>query len=509
MSLIAHTLINSSLSISLGYLDTHDIFGYTVAGSYTVDISDLQFTNEDSVLLTGREALKAAYIQQNNLTARLGGDIYADATITDISFSESSLVGGLQATIKVEESKPLSEYAGDSAASYFLAPEMLESFDETYDFTRNEDSYSYTRSLNIKYKKLPDKNKKFSEFLEIFLQKYHDKYRPNYGFLNDSLSTAGKFSEKFKENISENIDEINLSYSLEENFDASEITDNYSKKTIIKESIDERGYLFKEYNFAITAVKGDYKTTIQNAIKEIIANVSASEASTYGTPYKINKNIPNNSKKATLNVSFTTDPNYADSLITYTVTEAKNGSDYDYTVSAAFQGKGASNRERFLNSKKIWLSTDIQASALFSVASSVFLKSEQVNFDRYTGSIKSTLVYTDNEDYDESGLPEGILKYKVTVSKSNESVPRLTIVDTLGNDKQGLIVGSKKLSNQSVTAEAVADQSFPFDHGRSFLDGKNLESEITGTIYVMSEQYSINVDTATTTRVIDCLVEQT
>ena len=108
MPLIINNVTNGSLNINFDYLDSDELFGYTVVGNYTIDISDLSFTDNEGVLLNGRDAINAAY-KRKNITARIGADEYVHGRITSLSFSESPLVGSEQASITIEEGKRLDD----------------------------------------------------------------------------------------------------------------------------------------------------------------------------------------------------------------------------------------------------------------------------------------------------------------------------------------------------------------------------------------------------------------
>ena len=49
-SLIVNNVLTSSVEITYNYLDTDEIFGYTVRGTYEIDISDINLQQNDTVL---------------------------------------------------------------------------------------------------------------------------------------------------------------------------------------------------------------------------------------------------------------------------------------------------------------------------------------------------------------------------------------------------------------------------------------------------------------------------
>ena len=84
-SLIVNNVLSSSVEIAYDYQGTIELFGYTVKGNYQVDISDLKFEQNDTTLLSGRDAIKEAY-GRPNLVARIGADDYLNGQIQSYNF---------------------------------------------------------------------------------------------------------------------------------------------------------------------------------------------------------------------------------------------------------------------------------------------------------------------------------------------------------------------------------------------------------------------------------------
>jgi len=135
MSLLVNNVINSSSQISYSYLNSQEVFGYLVTLNYTLKVEDIQFDNNDGVLLSGRAAIRSAYKRQN-ITARIAGDEILNGLVTDVSFAEGSLNGEDTVNITIEERRRLDDYSSKTFAKYIPSPHLLEDFSESYNFTR-------------------------------------------------------------------------------------------------------------------------------------------------------------------------------------------------------------------------------------------------------------------------------------------------------------------------------------------------------------------------------------
>src|SRR5210317_2131515 len=127
MSLLVSNVISSNSQISYSYLESQEIFGYLVVFNYTIKIEDINFDNNDGVLLSGRAAIRAAYKKQN-ITARIAGDEILNGLVTSISFGEGSLNGEDTVSITIEERRRLDDYSSSIFAKYIPNPQLLENF---------------------------------------------------------------------------------------------------------------------------------------------------------------------------------------------------------------------------------------------------------------------------------------------------------------------------------------------------------------------------------------------
>ena len=59
-------------------------------------------------------------------------------------------------------------------------PHLVSSFSETYDFSRSEDNYSYSRNINLTYNQ--GAGDRFLNDAKVFLTQYYFANRPSFGF---------------------------------------------------------------------------------------------------------------------------------------------------------------------------------------------------------------------------------------------------------------------------------------------------------------------------------------
>ncbi len=516
MSLIVYNVISASLDISFDYLDGDEIFGYTAKADYSIDLSDVSFTDNAGTLITGRDAIKRAYLQKN-ITARIGADEYVNGVIQGVDFEQSALVGAEIAKISIQEYKRLSDYSNHTFAKYLPSPHLLESFEESYDFNRSEESYSYTRSIEIKYKQSTEATDEFLNNVKVFVSNYYHEVRPNLGYLSDGISENARFDKKFNGILSETIDLIGLSYGLTENFDSSFIDESssVSKQTKITDNLDESGYQNKSYNITLSSLKYDNTGVLRRAVQDTIAEIIAAE-SAYGTPSSIEKGFSKNGRSAYLTISFSKNPkSFRDNTLTYSCGQQKAAAFFEYSLKSEYASIGVNNRERLKASRAFWSEQSLydvtRVLALYPSAGSIYEKNRQVTFDYSSGKIIDDIVFTNDPAYAQ-GLPEGILKFKITMNKDN-GVNRFARIMDIESLKEKLTISSlKTLAQASVTAETISSPDYGLFHGKNFLNSKTSElNAVLGedTYYITSDQTTIDLANGTTSRVINYVIPQT
>lgn len=515
MSLLVYNVISSSSEINYSYLGSQEIFGYLISLNYTLNVQDINFDNNDGVLLSGRTAIRQAY-KQRNITARIGGDEILNGEIVSLSFDESSLTGEDTVTITIIERRRLSDYSSKTFAKYIPSPHLLEDFSETYSFSRSGSSYTYDRNISIKYAQ--DAGDQFLKKTKDFLTHYYYENRPAIGYYEDGISENARFNKGFNVGtLNETIDLVNLSVSLQENFQSSfiEEVNNVSKIKTESYSIDTGGFLTKTINVSLTSLRYDSQNVLQEAIGNTIDDIVADEAIQFGNPISIQKGITKDSSKANVSLQFSANPTTSETnIVTYQCSKQKQGSFVDYTLSVNYMSKGKNNQDKYNNLLATWdgAKSDNEAKviALFSEANGeIYEKSRSIQISKTKGTVSESIVYTTQEIYDVSGLPDGIIKFGITTNKT-QKVNRTTPVLDLETLKQKLVVSSQKtLGQATVTATAVAQPFYGMFYAKHFLQSKTDDMNAAlgeDTYYGTSDKISIDLSSGTTTRVIQYII---
>jgi hypothetical protein len=511
MPLIVNNISSSSIQINYNYLDTNEVFGYTVVASYTLDFSDISFENDNGVLLEGRAAIRAAY-ERSNLVARIGSDEFINGKITSLDFPSNALVGSGEAKITIEEYRRLSDYSSKQFAKNIPNPHLIDSFTEDYSFSRSSDVYSYTRNIFIKYK--INAGNQFLNNAKVFLINFYYANRPNFGYQYDGISENATFEKAYEGKISEAIDLINLSVSLTENFESSKIdnVNNISKKQTEKISVLDSGFLQKVYTIELTALREPYDIVLGNATKTTIANLII-ENTSYGTPSKIEKGFSKDSIKSTLNITFTTDPKLSSNdSVTYTCSKSKNKIFSIYTFNIEYSSVGDTISKEFENTKSLWTasqSTNIQrVKNLFSEVATINESNRETSFDIYNGKIKETITYTDNPIY--SFYSNNILKYEIVKNVSNQVNRTQKIIDLNDKNEKIMTNNQKTVGSASINATATSSSSGNPFLSKTFLESKTTElnNSIVSSIgttnyYITSDQIDIDLVNGSSSRVIN------
>jgi hypothetical protein len=501
MSLIINKVSSGSTQITYNYLDSTHLFGYDITANYTIDVADITFDNGSGVLLTGIEALNTAYARKN-IVARIGGDEFINGRFQSLSVSATSLTGATEAKIVIVESKRLDSYASDGFTQYLASPQWIESFQETFNFSRSDDSYSFTRNVSIKYKQ--DAGNQFLNNAKFFLRNMYFLRRPEFGIEYDGLSENARYNRNLKTNKTENIDLINLSVSFSESFQSSQLNtsnSNYSTKIISSKNIDEKGFTNFDITTEIKALIEPLEENALNYTKEIIDNYTSIYSSTYGRPILIEKGINKDGGIVNLKMSFTNDPskNQAN-FISYSVGKNKTGAYYEYQLTVNYSSDGKDFEQRFTNVKSLYSSGQAsyttKISSVFSSVGSIYEKSRSTSFIKHEGKISENLVFSNDTAYDTSG---GVLKFKRTTSKTERPDLIQKVIDLTDLNEKVVSGGKKGVGAGSITTIVVPFKSKGLMYGASYLD--NNPDTIDG--YITSNQITIDSANGTTTRVIN------
>ena len=507
MALIVNNIIDSSSQINYNYLGTDELFGYDIVVNYSIDLSDTTFEVGDTVLIQGREAIQEAYRRQN-IVARIGGDEFLNGRITNLDFGDGTLVGSEIANITIEESKRLDDYSSSTFTKYIPNPHLVENFQENYNFRRNSNKYSYDRTINLKYKQSAGDT--YLQDAKLFLTNFYFANRPSYGYQQDGISENAKIDKNYRGLITENYSLLDLSVSMTENFDSSFIDDGnkVSRSETQRVAVDANGYLTKVFNFDLTSLRLDSENVLSEAISSIVDEVEVANRSSLGAPFSIEKGIKKDGNSATLVISYSTDPKKShDESTSYIATSEKVQKFTQYSLSIEYRSKGKNNRDRFKQSKALWLSEQDanygRIKNLFHTGD-LFEKSRTTNFNHSEGFIAETILFTTDPSY--ASTNDGILKFKTQRAKTHQIKRVASILDL--KDRKGKLSVNDLLTvgQATISAEAIANPSLGIFKAKEFLEGKTSELNAKvdeDIIHITSDVYTLNLGEGVASRVIN------
>jgi hypothetical protein len=512
-ALIVTNVLSSSLEVTYDYLNPDELFGYTVRGTYVVDISDINIEKDDTTLIQGRDAIIHAY-GRPNIVARIGADEYLNGRIDGFNFSAGALVGSETVTIVIEEGRRLDDYSSTQFAKFIPNPHDLESFTESYNFDRNGSTYNSTRNVSLSYKK--DAGGQFLNDAKTFLTNYYFGNRPTLGYQEDGISENARIDKNFRGLISENYDLINLSVSLSEKVSSSFVdpSNKVSRKQTQDLQINEQGHLTKIHKIELQSLRLDSENVLTSAIGQIVDELKTAEKDQFGNPFSISKGISKDGNTASLTVSFSTDPNKSSETIeSYSGTETKAGRFKEYDLSIKYNSEGKNNRQKFLKSKQAWVagqhSNIIRVSRLFSPTVEIYEKSKSTTFAKTEGMITETVKFTTDDSYKEND--DGVLKVKTTLSK-NHQINRIDKVFDLANLEEHVVQSSlKTLGSATVSASATASQGAGLYRAKHALESRTsvfndlVDEDI---IHITSDVVSLNLGDGSASRTLNYIFIQ-
>lgn len=455
--MLSITKINNSTStISYKYLESEHVWGISVTSTYSFSILDASFAYDDT-LLEGIEALKEVY-SKKNIAAKIGLDEFKNGLVTNISFPSSDRVRLTNASISIEENIRVEN---DGVLSDLLdnvpSQQDVESFSETIEFTRGENSYSYQRSVSLRYKQDPGSN--FIAKAHLFLKNIYLGSRPPFGFQIDGISENARLNSGLKPMISEFYDEINKEFRFSENFESNQvevINDlPFSKTQTYEISVKENGYTDKSYSNELAALSEPLELNIQSGVQFVLNQIIADNTG-FGYPVSIEKSVRSDGGKANLSISFTNDPR-RNSITTVDYSAKKRRDEpYDgYDFEANIESRGPNHIVAFNNSLSFFQSNRNIAyekiPALFPEINSGDLNeiTRNVSFKPFERGISESVSFSTNPSYGD--FESGVLKREISISDTlqvdrNSVVPIYGYKEIIIKNDDGKTLGSRGVS---------------------------------------------------------------
>lgn len=468
MSLIITKITNANSTTDFNYLDSEHVWGLIVTANYEFSIHDARMEDGDT-LLEGIEALQNAYMRPN-IAAKIGIDEFRNGEITSLSLPDSNRAGITTASISITERVKLNS---DDGVLYDItqntpSPQDVESFSEDFSFNRGEDSYSYERTVNLKYRQ--DTADDFLNKAYLFIKGMFFNNRPSFGFQEDGISENARFDLGLKPAISESYDLLNKEITFSESFSSNRIeTKNgitFSKKSTHSQSLTQDGYTEKNFNIEIKALQKPVEVNLNSGMQIALDDLISENSSEFGIPVSIEKTLKSDGGLGSLSVSFTNDPRQ-NSLTSIEYKASKNDGQFeDYSFSLDVISKAPNKNDAF-NQSRLYIQNNPNIAVekigvLFPESASQNLNevSRSVSFNPFERKVSQRINLTTNPDYLDNG--DGILKRTVSISDTNQVNRDLVLA--IPAEKEIIIKNeNKRLGNRSISVNMVSDKESAID----------------------------------------------
>ena len=495
MPLIITKITNANSNVEFNYLDSEHVWGLILTANYDFSIHDARMEDGDT-LLEGIDALQEAYMRPN-IAAKIGIDEFRNGEITSLNLPDSNRAGITTASVSIVERVRLDS---DDGVLYDLtqniaSPQDIESFSEDFSFSRSENSYSYQRTLNLKYRQ--DTADDFLNKAYVFIKNTYFNSRPAFGFQEDGISENARFDLRLKPSISESYDLLNKQITLTESFSSNRIeTSNgitFSKKSTHSQNVNQKGYTEKNYNIEIKALQNPLEINVNSGMQIALDDLISENSSEYGIPTSIQKTITQDSQIGALSVSFSNDPTINSmTSINYSANKSRDTFD-NYTFSIDVISKGPNKTDAFDNSV-LYLKNNTgialeKIPILFPEVSSDDLNetSRSVNFKPFERSVSQQISLTTNPDFKDEN--DGILKKSISVSDTQQ-IDRDTITPIIGDKEIIIRNNNKTLGSRAISAEVVSKNENILDEALELASGLTPESTYK---YLTSKQTNEDV----------------
>ena len=457
------TISNASTTVTFNYLGSEHVWGILVSATYTFFIKDVSGLDGD-LLQDPMKQLENAYARPN-IAAKIGVDEFRNGNVTSFSFDESLGVNKITSTITIEESIRVQ----DDAVLYEItsgipSPQDVESFSQTFNFSRGENSYSYDRTVDLKYKQ--DAGGDFLNKAYVFLKNIYKNNRPSFGYQVDGISENGRFNANLKPLISEDYDILNKQISLTENLSTSRIETiiglPFSKAETFSLNLDENGYLNKNYSIDIQALSEPLEININSGLIITLEGIINQNQSQFGKPIGIEKGLNEQGGKATMSINFSNNPALNETTnVLYKASRASNQGEYNtYSFQMNISSKAKNKPSSFLLNKNFWQANInypyAKIPSLFSEITSGQLNeiSRNVSFDPFNNSVSDSSSFSTDPKYKNNN--DGILKNSVSVNNTLP-VDRNIVIPIFGDEEIVIIREGKTLGDQSITVDLVME----------------------------------------------------
>ncbi len=426
-------LISSSLEISYNKIVSDELFGFTKTGTYRISVLD-PLVEDGDTLRDELDAVRTAYTTKGAVfSGRIAGDDYVSGRVTSVNESVNRQNGDTEVTVSISELVRSTTPAVANTFFDILGAEahLAENVNESYTYDRSGDSFSYNKTIDIKFSSLAN----IVDF-KALVTTFKDKYkliREDLTERVDGISDIVLLSDNYDASFSESIDLENFSYQLVEDFQSNilDTVNNCSISESYTDTISEDGYLQRVVTANLTSLRYNRNTTLKAAIKAVSARIIAenqadfAKAGEQAEPISTEKGFTIDGKSAVVTMTFSNNPeNLGGDVVSYSCNKSESSGVVTYSLNISFKSsQGATNALKFDNtialykSKQSTLKTYVEG--LFPEAvGSLYISSNQAQFNKIENTIIQDSSF-DEEDIYYSGAEVGILKYEISAEINN------------------------------------------------------------------------------------------
>lgn len=426
-------LISSSLETSYNKIVSDEVFGYVRTGTYRIAVLDEAVANGDT-LRTELDAVRAAYTTKGAVFAgRIAGHDYVNGRVTSVSEAINRQNGDTEVTVSISESTK--KTTAPVAATFFdmLGAEahLAEGVTESYTYNRSGDTFSYNKSINIKFSSLAN----IVDF-KALATTFKDKYklsRKNLTTQVDGISDIASVDKNYDATFNESIDLENFSYQLTEDFQSNIIdtVNNCSISESYTDTIDENGYLQRVVTANLTSLNYTRNTTLKAAIKAVSSriitdnNADFAKVGSTAKPISIEKGFTVDGKNATVSMTFSNRPeDVGGDIVSYSCNKVESSGVTTYSLNISFKStNGATKALKYASTKALYTSKqatlNLYVEGLFPEAvGNLFAQGNQAQFDSSNNIITQSTAFNEDDIY-YTGSEVGILKYDISVQLDN------------------------------------------------------------------------------------------
>lgn len=389
----------------------------------------------------------------------------------------------------------LNELTGQLSASY-----LLEEFEEDFNFSRGDDSYSYTHSVNIKY--VSGDNILISPLdraraLATYIM---TGSAPSFGFIDNQ--TSGLYTGNYKEYYSESLDQINNTYSVTKTFNSFNPSGDYGITLKHSYNRDARGITNVTEDAGIKVHTEPKRTALVSAIElEIldsydrcsdIFDAYSSSTPLFTSPQSVGKNINNFNGEGGYSVVFTNDPAFNNTYTwVYTHQIDKNGAFFVVSENGEIQGLGSSSQDKYAAAiagyATVKAGINSRVNAFFN-GGTLYLTVQSESKNEFNGTVGYGKEFTDDPSHSDGGLKRLEISVEDTIP-----VDMVNIFGILGHKEIVQSAGTTTLGQRNLSMNMFGLRTSDLNSLLSIADS-TVNSHIPdgNDVYISDAKYGYN-----------------